>query len=105
MPSEIACTMPEYLARRDDPVTSHVAAEKAVSFIASHQAKIFAVLGMAIANTGMTYREIAHHADLEPVTVARRLKAMERKRLIFREALTDCSGFSSRDGMCLWFKS
>ena len=92
------------LSRRSDPETSHVAAEKSASFRAKHEARIFGALFEA-GDRGMNYREIAAATGMEPVAVARRLKGMERKGVITRSALSDCSGMESRNGMCIWFKS
>lgn len=92
------------LARRTDPATSHCAAHNAQAFKAKHEARIFGALHDA-APGGLTYREIAQLTGMEPVAVARRLKSMERRGLITRSALADCSGFESRDGMAVWWKS
>ena len=91
------------LARNTDPSTSHDAAGKASEFKACHEAKIFDALHFA-GHMGATYREIAQTTGMEPVAVARRLRAMERRRLIERSALMDCSGFESRNGMCSWWR-
>lgn len=81
------------LARHSDPSTSHVAAAQAELFRASHEAKIYDVLSREI---GMTYRKIADATGMEPVAVARRLKAMEERNLIYR--------YAEQDGMTLWWK-
>ena len=90
------------LSRRSAPETSHVAAEKSASFRAKHEARIFGAIFDA-GERGANYREIAAATGLEPVAVARRLKGMERRGLITRSALYDCSGFESRDGCACWW--
>ena len=90
------------LYRISDPATSRTAADKAASFLAKHEERILGALRDA-GKKGMTYREIAAATGLEPVAVARRLKGMERRGLITRSALYDCSGFSSRNGMAIWW--
>lgn len=92
------------LARARDPQTSHDAAARVDTFKASHEAAVFAAICDA-GERGATYREIALAARMEPVAVARRLKAMEARGLIQRSALTDCSGFESRNGMAVWWKA
>ena len=82
------------LARNSDPHTSIQAAERVSQFQASHEAKIFEALHNA---SGLTYREIAKVTGMEPVAVARRLKAMESRKLIFR--------YNTRDGMAVWWKT
>lgn len=91
------------LARACDPVTSHKAAERAQGFKAKHEATIFGAICEA-GDNGATYKEIAKMTGMEPVAVARRLKGMERRGLIERCPLMDCSGFESRNGMALWWK-
>ena len=90
------------LSRRSDPETSHAAAEKSADFRAKHEARIFGAIFEA-GDRGLNYREIAAATGLEPVAVARRLKGMERRGLIARSALTDCSGFESRNGCSVWW--
>ena len=90
------------LSRRSDPETSHAAAEKSADFRAKHEARIFGAIFDA-GEKGATYKEIAAATGMEPVAVARRLKGMERRGLIERSALTDCSGFESRDGCACWW--
>jgi hypothetical protein len=92
------------LARNSDPLTSHVAAANVPAFQASHEAKIYDVLTRSIGITGMTYREIAHHAKLEPIAVARRLIGMERRKLIERDRDMATGKYLQRDNMALWFK-
>lgn len=92
------------LARRADPDTSHRAAAGTDGFRARHEGRIFGALHEA-GERGMTYREIAGATGMEPVAVARRLKAMERRGVIRRAPLSDCSGFESRDGMAIWWRA
>lgn len=81
------------LARTQDPITSHQAADRVEQFRCSHEARIYDALHNA---SGLTYREIAGITGMEPVAVARRLKAMERRSLIYR--------FNDRGGMAVWWK-
>ena len=101
------------LARNTDPHTSHDAAQLALDFVASHEAKIYAAICGA---DGLNYREIAFIAKLEPVAVARRLKAMERRKLIERREASyaeltariyvpRATIYKQRDGMALWFRT
>jgi len=92
------------LARRRDPVTSKQAAQRALNFVCSHEATIFGAICDA-GEKGATYREIARATGMEPVAVARRLKAMEVRGLIERSALSDCSGFEARDGCAIWWRT
>lgn len=100
--SQLALSFSAPLSRRSDPETSHAAAEKSADFRAKHEARIFGAIFDA-GERGLNYREIAAATGLEPVAVARRLKGMERRGLITRSALTDCSGFESRDGCACWW--
>lgn len=102
--SQLALSFSAPLSRRSDPETSHAAAEKSADFRAKHEARIFGAIFDA-GEKGATYREIAAATGMEPVAVARRLKGMERRGLIERSALTDCSGFESRDGCAVWYVS
>lgn len=102
--SQLALSFSAPLSRRSDPETSHVAAEKSADFRAKHESRIFGAIFEA-GDRGLNYREIAAATGMEPVAVARRLKGMERRGLITRAALTDCSGFESRNGMCIWHKA
>jgi len=79
-------------ARRSDPRTSYVAAEKAASFTAKHVAKIFSCL---VENGKMTPKEISQKTGLEYHAVQRRGKEMETGKLIVR-------GPEEKDGMRLW---
>ena len=90
------------LARKRDPQTSKDAAEHSDTFRAKHEARIFGALVDA-GDKGMTYREIAAATGMEPVAVGRRLKGMERRGVIERAPLSDCSGFEARDGMAIWW--
>lgn len=63
-------------ARRDDPVTSHEAAERVPEFENAHYAKILSCLrafGCAV-----TYEEIADRTGLEKHAVARRLPELAK---------------------------
>jgi predicted ArsR family transcriptional regulator len=64
-------------ARRRDPSTSHIAAERiqASGRADAHRQTIVAAIRRA---PGMTYREIAEATGLEPVAVGRRLVEVER---------------------------
>jgi len=63
-------------SRRDDPETSHHAAEwvRRSGVLNGHQRK---VLETVKAHPGATYVELAQHAGLERHAVARRLKELE----------------------------
>lgn len=89
-------------ARRADPQTSHEAAKRAAEFASNHEARIFEAI-KASAARGATAKEIAAVADLTDVQVSRRLKAMSETERIERRALTDCSGFESRNGCAIWW--
>ena len=79
-------------ARRRDPQTSHVAAEKAGHFQARHIALIWDVLK----DLGkMTPREIAKWLDMDYVAIQRRGAEMERRGLIER-------GPEIKDGQKVW---
>ena len=93
----------EMLARRGDIHTSHEAAAKVDTFRASHDAAIYASLSLPQAITGMTYREIAAYAKLEPVQVGRRLAYMER--LVTRRRNEVTGKYLARDGMALWYRA
>ena len=71
--AELFTPMPR--ARKPDPATSHVAAQKAAGSANAHRQRIVAALR---AKPGMTYREIAEATGLEPVAVGRRLIECER---------------------------
>lgn len=89
------------LYRSTDISTSRDAAAKVERFRAGHEAKIYAVLSEC---DGRTYREIAKEANLEPVAVARRLVAMERRELITRSLHEVTGEYRQRDGCALWFR-
>lgn len=97
-------TEPPRLARRHDPQTSHKAAEKAEAFRAKHEATIYAAICDA-GSHGATYREIAAATGMEPVAVGRRLSAMGKRGLIYRNPNTDASGMEARDGCAVWRKA
>ena len=101
-------TQLELLYRRTDPSTSHDAAANVPAFRAGHEALIYDAL--CNAPHGLTYREIAAIAKLEPVAVGRRLKGMERRKLVERRIVnvaTDCDPWTleTRAGMCVWRKA
>ena len=102
--SQLALSFSAPLSRRSDPETSRAAAEKSADFRAKHEARIFGAIFDA-GEKGATYKEIAAATGMEPVAVARRLKGMERRGLITRAALYDCSGFESRDSMAIWWST
>lgn len=79
-------------ARRRDPRTSHVAADKAASFAARHVSKIWTCLKD---HGAMTPREIAERTGMDYVAVQRRGCDLERAGLIVR-------GPDERDGMRVW---
>lgn len=85
---------------RFDPDTSRVAAEKSGAFRAGHEAKIYCAI--ADSKYAITYRQIAALANLEPVAVARRLKAMEERGLITRQRHEVTGEYRQQDGMALW---
>lgn len=89
-------------ARRADPQTSHQAAKRAAEFAGNHEARIFDAI-QAAGNRGATAKEIAAVTGLTDVQVSRRLKAMGETERIERRALTDCSGFESRNGCAIWW--
>ena len=74
--AELFSPMPR--ARKSDPATSHVAAQKAAGSANAHRQRIVAALR---AKPGMTYREIAEATGLEPVAVGRRLIECERMNM------------------------
>lgn len=80
------------LARRSDPPTSHAAAERAVTFKSRHAAQIFAAL--LEHPDGLTYREIAAIAQLEPVAVGRRMKELRETAGVYADG--------ERNGMQVW---
>lgn len=79
-------------ARRRDPETSRVAAEKARSFSARHAAKIWTCLKDFGA---LTPREVSERTGLEYHAVQRRGLEMETAKLITRVP-------DERDGMRIW---
>lgn len=68
-------------ARTTDPATSHIAAERAVQFLGTHQERIVAFLGTV---EDATKDEIAAGVGLDHVAVARRMIEAERKGLVRR---------------------
>lgn len=111
------CSPSEYLARRDDPMTSKVAAQKAVSFVASHEATIFAIIcDRDRVELGCTAKEISSMllGRLSDVQVNRRLGAMGKRSLIKRNCIgyvTHCNTgkvteiYEQRDGCAVWRKA
>ena len=80
--AELLCSMPAASsnvqtprARRSDPETSHLAAERVKVSAKAHRAVIVAAIRR---RPGMTYREIAEAVGLDPVAVGRRLVECER---------------------------
>lgn len=90
-------------ARRTDPMSSHRAAERAVSFKAKHEATIFAAISDA-GERGATYKEIAHITKMEPVAVARRLSAMGERKLIERRSNGRPDDYVARGGCAVWWR-
>lgn len=88
---------------RFDPDTSRVAAEKSGAFRAGHEAKIYDVLHQH-EGIGLTYRAIAALAGMEPVAVARRLKTLERKRLVCR-VVSESGEYATMGGCAIWRKA
>lgn len=96
---------PAARARRADPKTSHAAAERVASVVGDHDRRILSAI-KAAGERGATYKEAAAICGLDPVAVARRLKGMERQRLIARRVLpaadTEHGAFEQRDGCAVW---
>ena len=90
----------EMLARRGDIHTSHEAAAKVDTFRASHDAAIWAALENQ--PQGLTYKQIAAIAKLEPVQVGRRLAYMGR--LVTRRRNEVTGKYLECDGCALWWK-
>jgi len=85
------------LARNSDPDTSKEAAERATSFAAKHEAKIFEALHQA-GFLGLSAKEIASQTGLTDVQVNRRLSSMGERGLIKRNG-------AKREGCCVWVKA
>lgn len=90
------------LSRRTDPITSRVAAERAVNFRAKHESLIYGAIFEA-GDHGSTAKEIAAVTGLTDVQVNRRLGAMGQRGVIERNPHSDCSGFEQRGGCCVWW--
>jgi predicted ArsR family transcriptional regulator len=67
-------------ARRDDPITSHLAADAAAELATAHVARII----LALEDGPGTAEEIGERCGLDNVAVCRRLAAMERQALVGR---------------------
>ena len=97
------------LFRSTDPSTSRDAAARVPEFRAGHESRIYAALDQILipilAPDGQTYRDIASSTGLEPVAVARRLVAMERRKLITRRRDEVTGKYLARDGMALWYRA
>lgn len=91
------------LSRNTDPITSHRAAERVSKTIPHHEATIYAAICEA-GDDGLTYKEIAEIAFMEPVQVARRLKGMEQRLLITRYLNEFKEPAEVRDGCAVWWK-
>lgn len=94
-------------ARRSDSQTSHQAAEKAAAFAANHEAKCYGAICVA-GERGATFKEIATSSGMEPVAVARRLGAMEKRKLITRRLNAHPKNdrdYEQRDGCAVWRKA
>jgi predicted ArsR family transcriptional regulator len=79
----------QYPARRSDPVTSFLAAERVNA--SQLEETVLQVLGAH--PQGLTTEQIAAATGLSLVTVSPRLKPLERKRLVFRDgARANASG-------------
>lgn len=61
-------------ARADDPLTSHLAAERVQEFGCAHQAKI---MGSLLTQGPGSIYDIAERTGLDPVAVARRMAELE----------------------------
>ena len=90
------------LFRNTDPHTSHEAAAKVDTFKAGHEAKIYEAICNEV--LGLNHREIAYIKQMEPVQVGRRLKGMERRKLITRRRNEVTGKYLERDGCALWFR-
>lgn len=73
---------PKKLARSGDPITSKLAAERAVMFLSNHERRIYNALLVDLED-GTSY-EIADACGLTEAQVFRRLSEMEKKHYIFR---------------------
>lgn len=91
------------LCRSTDSVTSRSAAEKASKFTGKHEAAIYAAICDS-GGRGMTYREIAKATGMEPVAVARRLGAMERRLLVSRFMNEFKEPAEVREGCAVWWR-
>jgi len=81
-------------SRATDVATSHDAAERAKTFVAAHEAKIFEAIYQA-GERGATAKEIAAITGLSDVQVNRRLGNMGERGLIVRNG-------QRRDGCFAW---
>ena len=93
-------------ARTHDPETSHAAADRAQSFAKHHEASIFNAICES-GPLGVNYKEIAQMTGMKEVAVARRLSAMEERKLIERRRVPDSDkprDYLSREGCALWWK-
>lgn len=73
--------VPAYMrARRDDPDTSHGAAERAAEFAGKHKARILEALRRS--PNGATKDEISRVTGIDPVAVARRMRELANEGLV-----------------------
>ena len=78
---------PRPLARATDPGTSHMAAERVVEFLGTHDAIILAVLRRR-PFSGFTSEQIADRCSLTQAQVARRMKQLADAGLVLRTGET-----------------
>lgn len=100
------CKSAQVMSRTHDPETSHAAAERAQSFAGHHEAAIYAAISES--PHGVNYKEIATVTGLEPVAVARRLSAMESRKLIERRpkpGSVKAKDYQEREGCALWWRT
>lgn len=87
-------------ARNTDPVTSHMAAERAERFASSHSGRILAALRSFYGKRGMTAEHIGNLTDLTVVQIDRRLPELQRKGLA---RVRQVGGVDEvRNGMRVW---
>lgn len=73
-----AITQSRRLARKTDPTTSHMAAERVREFSATHQGDILRILSL---KGPMTVDQIAHESGLQSQAVNKRLPELQRQGL------------------------
>lgn len=94
------------LSRKNDPQSSHDAAERAREFSASHDGIVYGVFCDHCGPSGLTARDIEYYCRLSFVQINRRLSGLGEHGLIVRRLKPDArhgKDFQARGKCSIWW--